>query len=422
MQNFLKYNYKIKPVLPKGLLWSGLTAIFLVLTMIPFLAWLLEYKDTIQAPLTITTETQPVDVYARATGELLLFVADQEPVEPNQVLGLVKSPADYDQVQRLQVLLEQPATSPLVTATDLYEADLSNLGELEPAYVEVVKRIKGYRAFRRTDRHRSLIKSRRNQIAAFEKRKNILREKRGLIESESTSASDFAAASDELFQRQGLTKRELREFQKDEVESKVASLDNATSINDIDIQIERLRQQNISEKSNYEARLLQQVNAVKDALQLLNGAMDTWEETYLLRSKVAGRIIFKDYLNDFRFVEAGEKVFSLLPDTDQSYLALLKMPAQGAGKVATGDTVYVKLHNYPFMEFGVLKGQVTEISPLPFADQYNVQGTFPNGFVSSYGQTFPTAPLMAGTGEIMVERRSLLERVLNQVKSARLNR
>ena len=82
----------------------------------------------------------------------------------------------------------------------------------------------------------------------------------------------------------------------------------------------------------------------------------------------------------------------------------------------------MKLNNYPFMEFGVLKGKIKDISALPFDNHYNVQVNFPPDLITTYGDTLQPQPLMHGVGEVIVERKSLYGRISEQVKSARLNR
>ena len=74
------------------------------------------------------------------------------------------------------------------------------------------------------------------------------------------------------------------------------------------------------------------------------------------------------------------------------------------------------------MEFGVLKGKIKDISALPFDAHYNVQVNFPPELITTYGDTLQPQPLMHGVGEIIVERKSLYNRISEQVKSARLNR
>jgi len=69
---------KIKKELPRPLIISSFLAIFFVISLLPFVAWLLEYKDTIMAPLTITTKTTPVDMFAKSSGELVLMVGNDK--------------------------------------------------------------------------------------------------------------------------------------------------------------------------------------------------------------------------------------------------------------------------------------------------------------------------------------------------------
>jgi len=98
------------------------------------------------------------------------------------------------------------------------------------------------------------------------------------------------------------------------------------------------------------------------------------------------------------------------------------LPIQGAGKVRDTQDVYVKLSNYPFMEYGVLKGKINAISALPFEDHYNVQVNFPSDLITTYGDTIEPQALMHGIGEVIIERKSLYNRIAEQIKSARLNR
>ena len=74
------------------------------------------------------------------------------------------------------------------------------------------------------------------------------------------------------------------------------------------------------------------------------------------------------------------------------------------------------------MEFGVLKGKIKDISALPFDDHYNVQVNFPPELITTYGDTLRAQPLMHGIGEVIVERKSLYNRITEQIKSVRLNR
>ncbi len=415
-------DLQIKKELPRGLMVSSFLAIIFVLALLPFIAWLLEYKDTISAPLTITTKITPVDVYAKTTGELELLVKNETLVEKGTPLAMIKNTAAYKDVQVLKTKLNQPDKTDLLIAKDLCSANKLAIGDLKPALVEVIKAVEAHQTFLKTDQHQQLIKSRLAQIEHYQSRQAILNEKATYLEENKAIAAKIAADNQEMLAKEVIEGRLVAEDNQDQIASAIAHLNNKTDINDLSIEIETLNQENIAIKSQFANQELTYLHAISDALQLLDKDISVWELAYLLKANISGVCIHKGYLNDYRFVKEEEKVFSIIPKETTQYFALLQLPMEGAGKVKKEQEVYVKLNNYPFMEFGVLKGEVSDISALPFDSHYNVQVNFPNGFVSTYGDTLLTQPLMHGIGEVIVERKSLYSRIADQVKSVRLNR
>ena len=49
-----------------------------------------------------------------------------------------------------------------------------------------------------------------------------------------------------------------------------------------------------------------------------------------------------------------------------------------------GQQVNIKLENYPYAEFGLLKGQVSSLSPMAKDNQYIINVTFPDGLTTTY--------------------------------------
>jgi len=166
---------KITEKLPRGLTISSTVAIFLVLALLPLLAWLLEYKDTISAPLTITTEVTPVDVYARSAGELRLLVKNDALVQKGTPLAIIRNTAVYEDVQLLRSKLAIEGRSAIDIAKDLCTAQALNVGELRPRLIQIDKAVEAYQTFLRADNHQALIASRSTQIAQYETRKKLLK-------------------------------------------------------------------------------------------------------------------------------------------------------------------------------------------------------------------------------------------------------
>lgn len=407
--------------LPKGLMVKSILTIVFVLALLPFIAWLLEYKDTISAPLTITTKETPVDVYARSAGELVVLQENEAVVQVGTPLARIENTANYADVMTLKNILQATNKTFLEIGKDICLAKDLQVGELKTALVAVIAAVEAHQTFLKTDQHQALIKSRKSQIQHYQNRKNILLEKADYLSEDIIATNKIAKDDQALYEQEAISRRAAELSSQAEIEKAIADLDNKTSINDLDISIEALNLKNIELKSTFENNLLTLTNAIQDALQLLTNDLDAWELKYLIKANIDGILVHKDYLNDYRFVAASEKIFSILPNKEEQYFGLLQLPFQGASKVTDSLEVYVKLNNYPFMEFGVLKGQVTDISKVPFDNHYNVQVQF-DSLISTYNDTFQLSPLMLGVGEIIVDRKSLYNRIMDQVKSIRFNR
>jgi len=148
---------RITEKLPKRLVIGSTVAIFLVVCLLPFLAWLLEYKDTISAPLTITTEITPVDIYARTTGEIKLLVKNDALVQQDEPLAIIRNTAVYEDVVLLKNKLAVEGRNPIDIAKDLCQAQTLKVGELRPALIQIDKAMEAYQTFLNTDNHQALI-------------------------------------------------------------------------------------------------------------------------------------------------------------------------------------------------------------------------------------------------------------------------
>ena len=416
-----KQELQIKKELPRPLIINGFLTIFFILLLLPFIAWLLEYKDMISAPLTITTKTPPIDVLAQTPGELKLLVKNNSQVCPNTNLALIKNTASLEAVRQLKALISLE-TNQLEIAKKICLLKNQKLGPIKPSFIELEKVMKDLEIFLETDQHATFMRTIEEQIELHKKRRSLLQQKGALLKQDEAFAQKFLEIDKSLLENKVIASRTYDQSYQEKLKKEIADLDNETLLNNLDIKIKALRREKIEIRSNFLAENFTRSNKVREALQLLKKKISDWEHKYLIKSKIEGICLFKDNLSDHIYVEAEEKLFSIGPLVEHSRFGLVKLPMNGAGKVKTGQEVFVKLSNFPYLEFGVIKGLISAISYLPFDKQYNVQVQFPNGFVSTYGDTIPGAPLMHGIAEIVVEKKSLYDRVNNQIKHVRYNR
>jgi HlyD family secretion protein len=117
-------------------------------------------------------------------------------------------------------------------------------------------------------------------------------------------------------------------------------------------------------------------------------------------------------------VEIGEKVLTIIPAESGSMIGKISLPLEGAGKVHNGDQVFIQFDNFPHLEYGMVKGYVRNISEVSDDDFYAVEVELPDGLRSFYDYDIIFSQNMQGDAKILTDKKRLLTRVLNPIRSA----
>ena len=78
--------------------------------------------------------------------------------------------------------------------------------------------------------------------------------------------------------------------------------------------------------------------------------------------------------------------------------------------------MHIRLANFPFEEFGIVRGEVKSVSLVPVAGNYVLEISLPNGLTTHYGKVLPFSQEMTGEAEIVTEDLRLLERIFIPIK------
>jgi len=94
-----------------------------------------------------------------------------------------------------------------------------------------------------------------------------------------------------------------------------------------------------------------------------------------------------------------------------------------SGKIAVGDTAYLQLEAFPYREFGQVAARVQQLAlaPQPAGGGYRILLELPSGLTTTYGKTLPFRQQMRAQGIILGEKRSLLARLLDRLRSGQKN-
>jgi len=95
----------------------------------------------------------------------------------------------------------------------------------------------------------------------------------------------------------------------------------------------------------------------------------------------------------------------------------IMLPLKEARKVAVGQKINIRLEDYPYMEYGYLKGSVKSISQILNNRNYIVEVEMPQNMTTNYNVPLKFSQGMKGSAEIITEDLRLIQRFVNPVKS-----
>jgi multidrug resistance efflux pump len=297
-----------------------------------------------------------------------------------------------------------------------------HLGELQPVYQQFIKAHEDYLYFIHTDYHR-------RKIAVIEKQiriqRAILQKSQHQISLNAQQLSivyqSFVTDSI-LYAKKALSGTEYQNAknsylqQLQSFENAKLGIDNQNmSILQSEQTIFDLEQQRSEQLNNLQISLT-------GALEQLQTQIKQWEQTYLLVSPIDGVVTLTKYWQKNQNINAGEVLVTVVPDEQTKIAGKILLPPQGAGKVKEGQMVNVKFDNFPYMEFGMVRVQIKNISLVPVVvgdnqKAYMLEVDFPNQLKTNYGKALTFSQEMTGSAEIITEDLRLLDKFLNPIRA-----
>lgn len=404
---------------PNWLVRQGTMAMSLVLILLLSLSWWVQYPDIVRAQIVISTPQPPVNVVAKAGGNLgRLFVRDGEQVRAQQRLAVLHSIADADAVFQLQGFLQSIAD---LHPDSLLHLDLPTnalLGELQSGYAVFLQQLDQYQLFLSQQTDLQQIPFIYNEIDYYKKLDTQLQAKDSLLQGELVLAQQKAkrmrealsiggVAVDAVEQAESLVltqKRQLNDLALQRVQHQIR-------INDLEKQIETIRQRT---QESAQGRYL----SLKESFQRLRAEVDTWLNQYVVVAPIEGRVAFHRIWSDRQYLQAGETLLSVIPDSS-GLIGRMTLPVQGSGKVEVGQRVNIELLAYPRNEYGTVEGRIEKIALLAEDGHLAVEVSLPNGMQSHYNKSLAFRPNMQGSAEIITRPRRLLQRVVDNALGGR---
>jgi multidrug efflux pump subunit AcrA (membrane-fusion protein) len=414
-------NEQIRVVLgqvPNWFLSWGTTVIFCCLIIMAALSWYIKYPDVVTAEIVITTKNSPITVVSRTQGKLKpILVADRDQVQKGQVLAVIENTARHEDVYALLQATENLASVETSTLPAFTPKPFWRLGEVQESYQAFEKSYQDWRLYQQLTPQAKAIASLQKQMAEYSRLLEKQRNQQQLYEKELQLGSKIFERNKAAFARELISASELEQKQKDLVQAVRYRDDIKTQLSISTIRIEELHNSILNltlEKQRVENEYHQ---TFISRLNALNTQISQWEETYVLKSPIAGKVTFFDFRSENQFVKSGEEVMTIVPGNEESLVGKVSMSLHNSGKVKDGNQVLVHLQNYPSREFGMLVGTVKNMALVPKNNTYAIEVEFHNSLKTTFNKTLEFRQELQGSAEIITEDLRLIERIFYQLVS-----
>lgn len=389
--------------------------------VILLLSFLIQYPDTVDGQISVTATTAPVRLVANSTGRICLLEANKAVLEKEDVIGYIENGANYKHILLVDSLLN---TLTIEKNSNFQLPDTLLLGEVSSAYNAFLLSSLQFGRLLTSDIYATMRQNLRQQIASDEAVMNnindeLILKKQVLSHSKSQLSKDSV-----LLSAKGISEQEYHQqlatylsLQESQLNLQSSRLMKQSEVSRNRMEIQRILLEETESKEKAYSDFITRKNELSNTINL-------WKERYLQYSPIEGELEYLGFWRDNSFVQSGQELFSIIPDKN-NILGEVMIPSHGAGKVQIGQTANVKIDNYPYDEYGLLKGVVSSLSritnkiqtPNGMSDVYQVIVSFPDGTVTNFGKLLPLDFETKGTVEIITKRKRLIERLFDNLKS-----
>ncbi|RZJ91799.1 MAG: HlyD family efflux transporter periplasmic adaptor subunit [Chryseobacterium sp.] len=351
---------------PSWVIRWGITIVLITLSGIILASALIKSPDIIRAPLKINSFNSPKLIIAKQAAKISkLLVKEGDTVISGQQLAYLESVGDPSSILNLQVslkefrakLIKNPAYHGARLPVDL------NLGELQVAYQSfyvvyfqfMATSTSGYYS-----QKKSTLKKDMQNITA---QKMQIGEERKIRMLEYTNAEQEYKAYQKLYHNKVVSRSEFSAQENKYLsskhpiqQSKAELLDNDGAMNNKQKEILEIEHTISQERSDF----LQSLN------KLIN-EIESWDQKYILRSPTNGVVSFVGIVQSNQNLQVNQEVFIVNPG-NEGFFGELQVPQYNMGKIKLGANTMIKLHSFPYEQYGMLRGKIAYISDVAYRD------------------------------------------------------
>ena len=405
---------------PNWMIRWGISVVFVIVILLLIGASIISYNDIIPAQVVITSKNPPVYLKANSSGRVTrIFVTPDQSVESGKVLAEIENPANYEDVIYLKQRLSD--FNPDITDLDSLEKAFPThleLGSMQFSYGEFLTQYQNYLLFNLLEpntKEAALIRRQLSEQRLFLKQQQ---QQLRIFKEDLELSKNNLNRNEELFKRGVISKAEFESVSRDFLADQQQYEGFLTNISNTKIAIanfNNLLTQSTIQGTEFENTYKQEL---EKTYQNLNASLSYWEQEFLIKSPISGKVTLFDIWDLYQNVREGEVLFTVLPNDLDEIIGRVTLPIRNSGKVKEGQSVIIKLANYPFEEWGSLEGTIAHISEVPKQGEQAMYTVYIQiaELTTSYGKEIVFRQEMQGSAEIVVEELTVMQRIFYQLR------
>lgn len=405
-----------------------ISTIVIGLTALMFLfGWLIKYPEILRGQITINTRQAPVKLIAVTAGNLiLLHNKTGATIKAGEYIAYIKNSAELKDVQLLDSLLQKvDIHSVSYHKQRTFFSESLSLGDLNSKYFSFLNALYQYLDY--NDQQPFKVQKDIN-TKLLQMQKEMLEELKNDYKNQKikyTNSKSLFSKDSILFSKNITAKADIEK-------SIIANANSELDYTAINKEITNANYQINDAKNKLQTIAIQKIEKERElAISLYNSYYDLidnlrkWKQTYVFFSPINGKVDFLNFLKNNDFIESGQELFKIIPNQNEM-IGQVYLPENGSGKVKKGQSVIIKLDNYPYNEYGSIRGKVTSISlatnQQKFSESkdkinaYLVNVSLPNGLKTNYETELNFHSEAKGTAEIITDDKRLINRFFDNLK------
>lgn len=405
--------------IPPWILRWGITVLAIIIVILLVGSAVFKYPDTVTATISLTADTPPAVIVAKASGKLReLYVIDNQIVTEKECLAVIDNSARTEDVLFLKKYLSDfelndGKINPLPPENLM-------LGGLQQLFTLFYMSLHEYNLYTRMDYYPAKMEILKERLVRYEAQHKNLQRQQGIMEEQLAIAKKQFERDVALNGKEVISHEELESTENRYLQASLSYENTRSSLENLRIQISQVKESLFDISFQDEDKKNAMQTQIRTAIDQLANEIRSWEMNYMLVAPIEGEITFTNYWVVNQNITGGDMVFTIVPTNDVKLIGKASLPITRSGKVRIGQRVNIRFENFPDQEYGVVEGIVKNISMVPVNVNeflnYTVEIELPNGLMTTYKKELPYLPEMRGQADIITDDITLLERFIMPIK------